>query len=153
MAKRQQHTQPKPDARVWPGLLEVFPEKQVVLRDSDLPYNVSDVVAKFAAPYLEEADGHADYYSTYVLVNIAWNLSFFPRHERLRQITTLLPTFPEAVRLQVKQLLARMIERKEEHFAEYRRIIVDFKLVEEADSYHLTIVSQEVDAPAAQDSE
>ncbi|MHB0936128.1 MAG: hypothetical protein ACYC6A_07020 [Armatimonadota bacterium] len=107
-----------------------------------LGYKMSEVFIDFADPFMEDAVAMDDIRSVYSLAAIAWNLALLPPHERLRILTPMLRDMPLEQRLGFKELIADMIDYKEEAFTDYDRPIVDFELVDQGERYHLSVLTQ-----------
>ena len=97
------------------------------------------------APYLINDMSMDDLRRHYTFGVLVWNLSFFPPHERIRQIMPLVQRLPVEEQFGMKQLLGDMIARKENEFAEYDRMITDFELLEEGESYTLFVLSTPIE--------
>jgi len=104
-------------------------------------YRMSEVFRAFTAPFLRGAQEYDDIYFGYLLAALAWNLSFLPPHERIRMLMSELQRIPEPSRFQAKELIAAMIQRKEQAFAHYTRWIVDYALEDRGRQYDLTVRS------------
>ena len=105
-------------------------------------YKMSDVLRDFAEPFMDDASTYKEMHAVYSLAATAWNLAIVPPHERIRTLMPVLQDMPVEDRLLFKNALAELIEHKERAFADYRRLIVDFELVDQGDSYHLSVVSE-----------
>jgi len=108
-------------------------------------YKLSEVLLRFMAPYLIDDMSMDDLRRHYTFGVLVWNLSFFPPHERIRQIMPLVQRLPVEEQFGMKQLLGDMIARKENEFAEYDRMITDFELLEEGESYTLFVLSTPIE--------
>ncbi len=51
------------------------------------------------------------------------------------------------IKTDLREVLAEMIERKNTHFSEYRRVIIDFQLTDLGDEDHLTVISTSTGIP------
>jgi hypothetical protein len=112
-------------------------------RDIYAGRKLSEVLLDFAAPFLDIVDD--DYFETIVkFAALCWNLSFLPDGERQKELEHIIneigitdPLF----RTNFEDHARMLLRRKQEFFAKDRRFIVNFKIVEEGDDYHLFVMS------------
>ena len=72
---------------------------------------------------------------------VAWNAALLPEAERADHLANMAKALPEETHADFYAIVAEMIERKEKHFAQYDRTIVDYELVDRGDDYHLSVIS------------
>jgi len=65
----------------------------------------------------------------------------FPEAERASYLDELIDALPEEARQDGKEIIDAMMVRKERSFAQYRRLIMDFKVADTGSKWHLTVVS------------
>lgn len=106
---------------------------------------MSDVLDRFVRPFDHLVDGEDDYRRLLTLGVLAWNAALQPEREQQEMVDDVLRKAlreeSEGVQAASKQLVGQLIERKRRYFAEYRRPILDFKLTDLGDHYHLAVIS------------
>lgn len=114
---------------------------------SDAPGGVrmSDVLEEFLEPFEHLAKGEEAYSRLLTLAVLAWNAALTPEGRQQEMVDECfrkaMGGVSEEMQAVGKELVAQLIARKRRDFAEYRRPILDFKLTDLGDSYHLTVVS------------
>jgi hypothetical protein len=73
---------------------------------------------------------------------VAWNTALLPEAEQAEALAQIATALPAETYADFYTIVHEMIERKNKHFAEYDRLILDFELVERGNDYHLTVVSR-----------
>ena len=126
------------------GVEEVIVEPKGAVR-------MSEVLSEFVEPYLQDAVTEEDYHKVLTLATMAWNASFLPEEQREKMITDVMDKgLPEAdakLKADLRKVVDEMIARKQVHFAEYKRDIVDFELTDTGEGYHLTVASTMEEIP------
>lgn len=106
---------------------------------------MSKVLEKFIDPYLETTKTIADREVLVELAVIAWNLALAPEGDRQQAMNDLFKDASDfqdiLMQREAKALIQEMIERKEKHFANIQRFIVDFELQETGSHFNLVVVS------------
>ena len=106
---------------------------------------MSEVLSEFVEPYIQDAVTEEDYRKVLTLATMAWNASFLPEEKRGEMITDVMDKgLPEAdakLKAGLRKVVDEMIARKQVHFAEYKRDIIDFELTDTGEGYHLTVAS------------
>ncbi len=116
------------------------------LRDRQLLFarKMSEVLLDFAEPVLETFDHPEDFEAMITLATLCWNCSFLPANEQRKSlnnvINELVKSEPTA-RIEVEECIRILMERKKTVFANERRIITDFEVVEERDGSRLVVLS------------
>ena len=76
---------------------------------------------------------------------VAWNLALMPEEKREATLAEVLGAEDlggtAADRTLVREMLMAMLRRKEEHFAENRRAIISYELVDRGHDFYLSVVS------------
>lgn len=121
-----------------------FKNKKLVIEPPG-EVRMSDVLDDFIAPYAGAADTEADYRKLLTLGIIAWDLALTPKARRPAMLDELLldrlGNIPESLKSELRDLIRVLIARKEAHFADNRRMVIDFTLVRDGDGYQLTVAS------------
>lgn len=107
---------------------------------------MSDVIIKFAAPWLDEVPDDDSVRPIIELALMAWNFAIIKEHEgepavdRILRETATLGT-SDATREEFKAFLEKFFQRKRELFPDNQRMILDYELTESSDNFHLNVVS------------
>lgn len=113
---------------------------------------MSEVLADFIAPYAGTADTKDDHQKLLTLAATAWNAALFPVDKRGSMLDEVLTTSfgdaPQSLKSELRAFINELIARKEAHFADNHRAIVDFTLQETRDGYHLSVASTLEGTPA-----
>ncbi len=88
---------------------------------------MSDILKELAAPWLQQAVDKEEIREILMAAVVAWNLSLMPKAERERALKNL---GEDEDAHEERLFLRELIARKEAYFAEIRRPIVEFRLVE-----------------------
>lgn len=124
------------------GFSQNLPEDMVV---TTLPgeKKMSEVLLEFATPLTDELEDDDVFYRALNLAAIAWNASFFPIEEREKIISENINEVitNEHDREMTKAVLFKMILRKDEHFPNIKRMIVDLEISYIDGNLHLDVIS------------
>jgi hypothetical protein len=112
---------------------------------------MSEVLERFAEPYVEECDGIEAIRNLYTLAVMAWNVALLPADQRPSEIDRLIEKGfarrSDADRGFARALFEDMVDRKLAHFSKFLRPIVGFDVKDlGGDSYFLSVISG-VDMP------
>lgn len=109
---------------------------------------MSEVLEAFVKPYLDQTDTFDELRLLFLTAVLAWNIALLPEERQQAAIDDLVEKEiraedeeAEAARADLRSMLNELVARKELLFAEYNRFIVDFRLVDTGDGYHLTVLS------------
>jgi DNA-binding Lrp family transcriptional regulator len=104
---------------------------------------MSEVVIDFIEPYVEYAETYEAYQKLVMVAIVAWNTALFPEKKQKAMVKKMMksPSLPRSDALDMKGIIQELIERKNEHFAEHNRIIVEYHVTEIIDGFHLTLAS------------
>ena len=105
---------------------------------------MSEVLLDFAEPVSETFSHPEDFKAMITLAALCWNCSFFPseeQQEQLKAITDKLGKSDPLLRIEVEDCIHMLLERKKTLFANDKRIITDFKIVEEREGPRLLVMS------------
>jgi hypothetical protein len=105
---------------------------------------MSGVILQFIEPYRWLAEDFGGMQRLVMLAVVAWNAAVFDALGQPgfvdQMIASALPP-DEAFRRDFRQVVNDLIQRKQQHFADTRRIIVSYKLTETQGDYHLAVAS------------
>jgi hypothetical protein len=116
----------------------------LVPKDLCLARKMSEVLMDFAGPLLEDLEDETAFESVLSFAVICWNLSFFPEKEQrkmMRDIVDELGKSDHLMRLEAESWVGFFLERKKAFFADDRRMILDYKIVQEKGRERLLVVS------------
>jgi hypothetical protein len=118
-----------------------FPNQKVVVGETRNGVKMSEVLKAFIAPYREFANTEEAFRKLLVTAVIAWNTALFPAKERKAHLEKMLEAFPEEVRADGRAIISELVERKENYFSEYKRMIIDYEATDIGEDYHLVVIS------------
>lgn len=122
-------------------LQDRLPGKEIEFIESPDGVKMSEVLEAFIEPYAESIITEESMNNFVAIAAMAWNISLLPKSKRKAAINALLNSQPPAARADAKSILAELLRRKRKYFAEYRRAIVEFKVTDLGDSFHLSVAS------------
>ena len=102
---------------------------------------MSEVLLDFVEPYMESAATEEELRKLLTLASAAWNAALLPPTEREKIVRETEETLPAEVRHDYRAILEPLIERKQEHFAENRRGILNFELTMGPTGPYLRVMS------------
>jgi len=121
-----------------------IPRKDEFIIEPGGAVKMSEVLTDFVEPYFEFADSDIAHRKLMMLAIAAWNTSLIPEEEQQDMVEEVLRTMPatsEELETDLRETVKMLIARKKAHFFEYRRMIVDFKLADMGEGYHLSVAS------------
>jgi hypothetical protein len=105
---------------------------------------LSEVIIDFAEPLLDALDDDELFKNAIGCAIFCWNLSFLPEKKRQRQMRALVKKYDKShllTRFEAEHYIRMLLERKRILFADDKRIVLDYKVVEEEDHHHLYVMS------------
>jgi hypothetical protein len=139
--RRQERLQKDAQELLSPDLVQ---GRKVVIASSE-ENKMSEVLEAFAEPYLALADSDEATRRVIALAAAGWNASFHDREAQREMIDDLLnhimPDAPRRDKSDFRKIMAELIRRKRAYFAEDNRYILNYKLTDLGDSFHLTVLS------------
>lgn len=103
---------------------------------------MSDVLKRFIKPYAKRLGATDDAYRRLVVVAVvAWNAAILGPDKEAEMLDDVEKTFPPDLREDFRQIVEEMVARKERHFANNRRLIIDCEVTDHGDEYHLAVIS------------
>jgi hypothetical protein len=115
--------------------------EQKVVRNPPGQVKMSEVLREFVAPYWHIPDSEEAMRKLITTALVAWNAALLPEAERAENLQEIATALPEETHEDFYAIVAEMIERKDKHFAQYDRTIVDYELVDRGDDYHVSVMS------------
>ena len=104
---------------------------------------MSEVLLEFAAPMFETFDADIPARRIMGVATTAWNLALLParkRDEFLAEMARELSLETQDIK-EMKKVMRWLVARKNKHFAEHRRFVVDFEVSERGNRRRLYVVS------------
>ena len=105
---------------------------------------MSEVILDFAEPLLDALDDDELFENAINCAVACWNLSFLPEKKQQRQLRAMvneLGKSDQLTRFEIEDCTRMLLERKRFFFADEKRIVVNYKVVEEGDYQRLLVMS------------
>jgi hypothetical protein len=102
---------------------------------------MSKVLGNFIAPYTDLAQDLAAYERLVALAVVAWNAAIREGSERAQLLQAVLKTIGAEDQEDFLTFIDELIQRKERHFAQNRRSIIDCEVTEAEHGYYIAVVS------------
>jgi len=105
---------------------------------------MSEVILDFAEPLLDALDDDELFENAIGCAVVCWNLSFLTEMKQQRQVRAIVNKLDKSdllTRFEAEDYVRMLLERKRILFADEKRIVVKYKLVEEEDHHHLFVTS------------
>jgi len=126
------------------GFGKILP-KRTIITDSPQKEKMSEILLEFAKPLTDECEDDKAFYNAIQISVITWNSSFFPLKERNKLIDELINKCRnEKERKTAKEILSKMLERKEKNFPNIKIMILDFKISCSDEENHLIVISSPI---------
>jgi len=110
------------------------------------PRKMSEVLMDFAQPLLDIVDD-AGFKNVIILASLCWNLSFLPEQKQQKQLKIIVDELSKPdplIRPELDAWVRKLLQRKKALFADDRRMIVNYKVVDEKDGQRLFVMSTPV---------
>jgi len=108
---------------------------------------MSEALLDFAEPLLDTFDNDECFEGIISIAAMCWNTSFLPekeQHKMFRSIVDELGKSDLLTRHEIEDCTRMLLERKKALFADDRRMIVNYKVVDEKDGQRLFVMSTPV---------
>ena len=115
--------------------------KEVTIVETTDGVKMSEVLEAFIQPHMEFADTEESFKKIVTIAVVAWNLSLLPRSGQTKAMNEMLTSLPPEARADTRSVVRDLMRRKRRHFAEFRRMIIEFEAVDTKDGFHLTVIS------------
>jgi hypothetical protein len=119
--------------------------KHLKIIEAEDAEKMSAVILKFVAPYQHLIHSKKAYEHLIVLAMVAWNATILEGETRQRLMDrvkeTILSDGDEDWSQELADLLAQLMQRKERYFADNKRLILDYRVSESRQEYHLAVIS------------
>ena len=104
---------------------------------------MSEVILDFAEPLLDAIDDDELFEKAIGCAVVCWNLSFLTEIKKQRHVRAIVNKLDKSdllTRFEAEDYVRMLLERKRILFADEKRIVINYKIVEE-DQHHLSVVS------------
>jgi len=109
---------------------------------------LSQVILDFAQPLSNASDDDRFFKNAIACAVLCWNLSFLKEKEQQRQMRSIVNKLSKSgqlTRFEIRDCVQMLLERKRNFFADDRRMVINYEVVEEEDSRHLFVASMLVE--------
>jgi hypothetical protein len=105
--------------------------------------SLSGAIAKLIEPYKGEALDYNSFHSLVTYACLAWNMSILPSEDHAEMKKKIIALGPANVqdRLMMLGLINELMDRKTKLFPEVKRMIVEFKVTDRGNDFHIAIAS------------
>lgn len=112
--------------------------------------SISDAVSKIIAPYRDTAQDYKSFHKLVTIACTAWNASILPAKERESMLADMLKLMPDQQsREDFTEIVKELMKRKNRLYPKVNRMIVQFKVTERRNDFHIAIASTMEDKEAA----
>ena len=105
---------------------------------------MSEVILDFAEPLLDALDDDELFENAINCAVACWNLSFLPEKKQKKLVLSMVNELDKSVLLtrhEFEDCIRMLLERKRVLFADEKKIVVNYKIVEEEDHHRLLVMS------------
>ena len=105
---------------------------------------MSEVILDFAEPLLDALDDDELFENAISCAVACWNLSFLPEKKQKKLVLSMVNELDKSVLLtrhEFEDCVRMLLERKRVLFADEKKIVVNYKIVEEEDHHRLLVMS------------
>ncbi|OQA22742.1 MAG: hypothetical protein BWY63_00669 [Chloroflexi bacterium ADurb.Bin360] len=102
---------------------------------------MSEVIEAFIEPYLDWANTEENLRKLVSIAGLAWNTALFPEEQRAELLDDGFATFPPEARAGLRAFVEELIKRKDQHFSDIRRTVVDFEVRTTKEGFYLSVAS------------
>jgi hypothetical protein len=116
--------------------------ENVLLVESPPGEKMSEVLLDFIEPYVDEpADDVDNLRKVLVVAIVAWNAAIVPHAEGEKLIEICLDAMPETMHAEARAWLDELIRRKQQYFADNRRLIINYTVTMRPDGPFVQVMS------------
>jgi hypothetical protein len=125
-----------------PAFSNKDPFKDVVLVHSPPgEAKMSEVLLEFVEPYSESWSTEEQLQKLLTVALVAWNAAILPESKRDEFILDMVNTVPPDARRPMLAIIAEMMQRKLQHFAGNKRMILNFEVTSTPSGPHVSVMS------------
>lgn len=112
--------------------------------------SVSDAISKIIAPYRDTAQDYKSFHKLVTIACAAWNASILPAEEWESMLADMLKLMPDQQsREDFMEIVKELMKRKNRLYPKVNRMIVQFKVTERRNDFHIAIASTMEDKESA----
>jgi hypothetical protein len=134
--KNKRHRPPRPGRTQHPlpggGMMVISPPGEA---------NMSEVLLEFLEPYSEHWSTEEGFRKVLTVGLVAWNAALLSGSKREQFLQDMVQAVPAEVRGDMRSIVEEMIRRKETHFADNKRTIIDYQLTMTPSGPHVAVIS------------
>ena len=108
---------------------------------------MSAIILRFIDPFMSHVTNKASFEKLIVVATLVWNLSLLPSEKQQEELIALRSQLSAegGWRPEMDIVVAMMLKRKRQLFDDIKRFVIDYKITERGDQYHLSVVSTPMD--------
>ena len=105
--------------------------------------SMSDAISQIIKPYANDAPDYNSFNNLVTFACIAWNTSVLPEDQRNEALGKMVDVIPGKMedRFDTLALLTELMERKRKLFPNIRRMIMEYKVTDRGNDFHIAIAS------------
>jgi len=104
--------------------------------------SISDAISKIIAPYRDTAQDYASFHKLVTIACTAWNASILPVAERESMLADMRKLMPDhQSREDFTAIVKELMKRKNRLYPKVDRMIVQFKVTDRKNDFHIAIAS------------
>jgi hypothetical protein len=105
--------------------------------------SMSDAISQLIEPFREDAPDYTSFSNLVTFGCIAWNTSILPEEQRDEALGNMVDVIPGDFeeRLEILNLLSKLMERKRKLFPNVSRAIIEHKVTDRGGIFHVAIAS------------
>jgi len=102
---------------------------------------MSDVLMEFLEPYTQFARTDDEMEKLLPLAVVAWNASLLDSQKCQQMLEAIINVTPPSAKADLKSILEQMMKRRQKHFSQNRRMVLEYQLTRTPQGPHLAVVS------------
>jgi hypothetical protein len=132
------------------AILEGFASK-IISEHDDVKFKInpkgeismSDAISELIEPFKDDAPDYNGFRNLVTFGCIAWNAASLPPEKQDEMINRMLGAVPRSIedRLELLGLITELMDRKKKLFPHVSRTIVDFKVTDQGNNFHIAVAS------------
>ncbi len=105
--------------------------------------SMSDAISQLIEPYKDDAPDYNSFNNLVTFACIAWNTSVLPETQRNEALGKMVDVIPGRMedRFDTLALVTELMERKRKLFPNVTRMIMEYKVTDQGNSFHIAVAS------------
>ena len=104
--------------------------------------SISDAISKIIAPYRDTAQSYSSFYKLVMIACTAWNAAILTDEKRASMLSDMRKSMPDQQsREDFTEIVKELMKRKNRLYPNVNRMIVEFKVTERKNDFHIAIAS------------